>query len=102
MKELEDFIKNNSPNRRRSVLEPFREAIFKLYSDGFQIEQIQDFLKENKIKTSTQNIYRFLKSKKNSSLKNHKVVGEADHNLKSEEDVAEMTISDLRKRFKNK
>ena len=82
------------------MLEPFREAIFKLYSDGFQIEQIQNFLKENKIKTSTQNIYRFLKSKKNSSLKNHKVVGEADQNSASQVDAADLTLADLRKKFK--
>ena len=99
MKELEDFVRNNSPNRRKSVLEPFREAIFKLYGDGFKIEQIQDFLKENKIKTSKQNIYRFLKSKKNSFLKNQ-VVGEADQNSASQVDAADLTLADLRKKFK--
>ena len=99
MKDLDDFVKNNSPNRRKSKLEPFREAIYKLYNDGYQVEQILQFLQKNNVQTSKQNLYKFLKGQKNSSIKNP-VVGEADHNLNLTKNDDEITLSDLRKRFK--
>ena len=100
MKDLDDFVKNNSPNRRKSKLEPFREAIYKLYDDGYQVEQIIDFLSKNKVQTSKQNLYKFLKAQKNSLIKTT-IVGEADQNSnQTENDDEEITLSDLRKRFK--
>ena len=101
MKNLNDFLKNNEPERRISKIEPFRKEVFQLYEQGFKVEQIIDFLKGEKIETSKQNLYKFLKSK-NSSLKTP-VVGEANRNTNKTDDINEIdeiTISDLRKRFK--
>lgn len=98
MKKLESFKNSSPPKRRTSKLLKFKNEIFQLYNDGYQVQQIQDFLKMNNVETSIQNLYYFLKHQaKNFSIKTQKDVGEADQNPNS---VEGLSINDLRKRFK--
>lgn len=64
MKNLDQWCKSNQPQRRQSKLDNFQEAILKLYAEGYQIEQIQEFLRSQKIDVSVRYIRKYLKSKK--------------------------------------
>lgn len=67
MKSLEDFLKNETPKRKVSKLKELENEIVQLYNQGYQVEQIQKFLSENKISTERSNVYKFLKKTKNKS-----------------------------------
>lgn len=64
MKNLDQWCKSNQPQRRQSKLDNFQEAILKLYAEGYQIEQIQEFLRSQKIDVSVRYIRKYLKNKK--------------------------------------
>jgi len=66
MKTLDDFVKNNTPNRRKSALEAFSTEIMELYAKGFKVEQIHEFLKANSIKISKRRIWDFIAKSKTS------------------------------------
>ncbi len=65
MKSLEDFVSKNEPQRRTSKLKELENEIVQLYQNGYRVEQILEFLKNNKIKTSKRNLYKFLQKHKN-------------------------------------
>ena len=65
MKTLEQFCKQNEPKRRMSKLDPYYDEITELYDRGYQIEQIQDFLKSQKVNVSQSNLYKFLSKNQN-------------------------------------
>ncbi|MDD2653374.1 MAG: hypothetical protein PHX44_10045 [Sulfurimonas sp.] len=72
MKPLEKFKAQSPPKRRVSRLKKFETEIFELYADGYQVEQIQEFLAANGVKISVRAINKFkqnLSIKSNSSLK---------------------------------
>lgn len=71
MKTLEKFKAQSPPKRRVSRLKKYEKEILELYSEGYQVEQIQGFLLENDIKISVRAINKFKQnlSIKNSSLK---------------------------------
>jgi len=62
MKPLDSFIHKHPPNRRQSKLKPFKNEIVYLYENGYQVEQIQDFLMSQKVKITTAGIYKFLEN----------------------------------------
>jgi IS30 family transposase len=65
MNTLDQWCKVNNPSRRKSQLEPYHDEIVELYSRGYQIEQIQDFLKSQKVNVSQSNLYKFLSKNQN-------------------------------------
>ena len=75
MKTLDQWCKVNNPSRRKSQLDPFLEEITELYSRGYQIEQIQDFLKSQKVNVSQSNLYKFLSKKPNKKTVKKKTSG---------------------------
>lgn len=76
MKTLEDFMHKHPPNRRQSKLKPFQHEILEMYNQGYKVEQIQEWLKLNKITVSVRAINKFKQNlnSKNSSLKNPKKI----------------------------
>ena len=73
MKELDNFLKNNKPKKKVSKLDNFTTEIMELHHKNYQVEQIQEFLKAQKIEISTRRIYKFIKhnlTSKNFSLQN--------------------------------
>ena len=60
MKPLESFLNEHPPNRRQSLLQPFQDEIVHLYDNGYQVEQIQQWLETQKIKIKKVTIYKFL------------------------------------------
>lgn len=75
MKTLDQWCKTNDPNRRKSRLDAYHDEIVELYSRGYQIEQIQDFLKSQKIDVSQSNLYKFLSKKQKKETVKKKVSG---------------------------
>lgn len=71
MKPLEKFKAQSPPRRRVSRLKKYEKEILELYSEGYQVEQIQDFLVSNGINVTVDAINKFKRnlSIKNSSLK---------------------------------
>ena len=69
MKTLEQFCKQNEPKRRTSKLDAYYDEITELYNRSYQIEQIQDFLKSQKIDISVRGIRKYLKSRKTIQVK---------------------------------
>ena len=69
MKTLEQFCQENEPKRRMSKLVPYYDEITELYDRGYQIEQIRDFLKSQKIDISVRGIRKYLKSRKTIQVK---------------------------------
>ena len=69
MKTLEQFCKQNEPKRRMSKLDSYYDEITELYDRGYQIEQIRDFLKSQKIDISVRGIRKYLKSRKTIQVK---------------------------------
>ena len=65
MNTLDQWCKVNNPTRRKSQLEPYHDEIVELYGKGYQIEQIQDFLKSQKVNVSQSNLYKFLSKNQN-------------------------------------
>ena len=72
MKTLEDFMHKHPPNRRQSKLKPFQDEILQMYEAGYKVEQIQEWLAQNKITVSVRAINKFKQNlnSKNSSLEN--------------------------------
>lgn len=71
MKPLINFMANSPPKRRVSRLKKFETEILKLYAEGYQVEQIQEFLAANSVKVTVDAINKFKRnlSIKKSSLK---------------------------------
>lgn len=69
MKTLEQFCNQNEPKRRKSKLDAYYDEITELYDRGYQIEQIRDFLKSQKIDISVRGIRKYLKSRKTIQVK---------------------------------
>lgn len=67
MKDLGDFKQQGPPTRRTSKMKNFRNEILELYSEGYRVEQIQDFLSQNGINVTVDGINRF---KRNLSTQN--------------------------------
>ncbi len=111
MKVLEDFLKKVTPNKRKSKLYKFKDAILELYNKDYSIEQIQIFLKEQKIETTKQNIYYFINRikkkgvKKNFSLQTNKEnddgenkgTGDNDNTEVPNEEREEVTLTSMRR-----
>ena len=57
---LEEF-KSNKKKKKVSLLDKFKDEILELYNDGYSQETIVEFLKSKKIKTTRQNVSRYLK-----------------------------------------
>lgn len=70
MKPLEKFKSREPPKRRTSRLKKYETEILQLYNEGYQVEQIQEFLSLHGIKVSVRAINKFKQnlSTKNSSL----------------------------------
>ena len=68
MKTLDQWCKTNHPQRRKSKLEDFHAEITELYSRGYQIEQIQLFLKSQNIEVSVRYIRKYIKNKRTSKI----------------------------------
>lgn len=69
METLQQWCKQNEPKRRMSKLDPYYDEITELYDRGYQIEQIRDFLKSQKIDISVRGIRKYLKSRKTIQVK---------------------------------
>lgn len=98
MKILEDFKSREPPKKRVSQLKKFQNEVKELHELDYTVEQIQDFLKLQKIKISTRRIYQFIKSKKNLSNKNFSLQT-PDRNTvekKSDEQEDEITFKNFR------
>ncbi len=59
MKILDKFCSQSPPKRRVSRLKKYETEILKLYTDGYQVEQIQEFLASNGVKVSVRAINKF-------------------------------------------
>lgn len=59
MKKLESFKAQSPPKRRISRLKKFETEILQLYNEGYQVEQIQDFLLQNGVSVSVRAINKF-------------------------------------------
>lgn len=57
---IAEFKKKNQP-KKVSTLKKFESEILELYSDGYSLKTIAQFLKENGIKTTFQNVSKFIK-----------------------------------------
>lgn len=92
MKPLEKF-KASPPKRRVSRLKKFETEILQLYEEGYQVEQIQEFLRQNGVKVTVDAINKFKRnlSIKNSFLKTSS--SEAAQNSKIEKTVEELKNS---------
>lgn len=58
--ELEKFKQRVQPNSRRSKLDKFITEIFALRNDGYTLQQIADFLKENGTVVTRQSVQEFI------------------------------------------
>jgi len=105
MKTLDSFTRKIKPNRRKSKLVKFEKEIHELYKNGYQVEQIQEFLKKNEIQVSLSYIWRFLKlnknlDKKSFSLKtptSSEVVTKSVKELQTESKSMQAFFSDINK-----
>ena len=105
MKTLESFLKKNLPMRRKSKLAEFKNEIFELYSRGFKVEQIQEFLIDNGVKKiSKQAIYDFLNKNKNGeqSQSIKKIENNNEKEIKHEEVSNPSSMKELREQFKKR
>lgn len=59
MKKLESFKAQSPPKRRVSRLKKYEKEILELYDDGYRVEQIQDFLRQNGINVTVDAINKF-------------------------------------------
>jgi len=57
---LEDFKKSNKP-KRVSILFSFKSEILELHNSNYSLISIQKFLEKNEIKTTFQNLHKFIK-----------------------------------------
>lgn len=58
---LEKFKSREPPKRRVAKLEKIKVEVFDLYQSGYQVEQIQEFAKLEKIEVSLRTISRYLR-----------------------------------------
>lgn len=104
MKTLEKFCSTSPPKRKVSKLKKYEQEIIKLYLNGYQVEQIQEFLNLQKIEISTRQIYQFLKKNlnKNFSLEtpDRVTVGKKSDKTAEQGEVAEEDEINLRN-FRN-
>ena len=56
---IEEFKKQNKP-KRTSKLMGYKKEISMLYKDSYSLSSIQEFLKKNRVKTTIQNIHKFI------------------------------------------
>lgn len=68
MKKLESFKNREPPKRRVSKLEKIKTEVIDLYQSGYQVQQIQEFAKLEKIEVSISSIKRFLSKLKASNF----------------------------------
>ena len=68
---LEEFMKNNQPQKNRSKMKSFRDEILKLKKSDYTVQQIQDFLKDNNVETSTRNIHYYIARELRKETKNN-------------------------------
>lgn len=67
--DLVSFLKTRTPNKRRSLLAPYKEQILYLKKQGFTEPAILDFLKEKKnVKVSQPTLNAFIKKHKNPKM----------------------------------
>lgn len=103
MKALDDFLQKVEPKKRKSKLIRFRNEILKLFENDYTVQQIQFFLKKQKVETSIQNIYKFLKKqKKQQEVKKNfplQKSGESNEPIKIDK---EMNFSEFRQKFQQK
>jgi len=59
--DLEEFLKLNKPQKRKSKFFRFRDEILILKKEGFTLKKIQEFLELNGIKSDLANLSRFIK-----------------------------------------
>lgn len=59
MKTLDSFRGQSPPKRRVSRLKKFETEILQLYDEGYQVEQIQEFLLQNGVKVTVDAINKF-------------------------------------------
>lgn len=60
---VEEFMKQEQGSGKRSRLEPYKEAIMTLKSNGYSYEQIIKFLLQNDIEISKTALHNFVKSR---------------------------------------
>lgn len=65
MKSLDSFLKKYKPQKKRkSKLRPFKNEIFELFEQDYQIKFIQIFLRSKNVVVAESTIYHFLKTEK--------------------------------------
>lgn len=89
---LINFMANSPPKRRVSRLKKFETEILQLYNDGYQVEQIQEFLAANNIKVSVRAINKF-KRNLSKTFPYKPSSSEAAQNSKIEKTVEELKNS---------
>jgi arginine repressor len=81
---LEDF-KNKKKPKNPSALDKFRKEIIELVNDNYSQMSICEFLEKNGVKTSQQNLSRYIKSlSKNETGKVLKIEDKPKESLKNE------------------
>jgi len=65
MKTLESFKKSNKAKKRVSKLLNYKDEIMDLYFENYTIEQILEFLKNNKVQISRAALYNYINRNKN-------------------------------------
>jgi arginine repressor len=81
---LEDF-KNKKKPKNPSVLDKFKKEIIELVNDNYSQMSICEFLEKNGVKTSQQNLSRYIKSlSKNETGKVLKIEDKPKESLKNE------------------
>ena len=58
---LDEFMKQQPPKKARTILAPFLDDILTLKKEGYTEAVILEYLTENGVKTSQQNLNRFLR-----------------------------------------
>lgn len=69
--DIEEFLKQEKPRGKRSILEPFREKILTLKKERYTDSQVKNWLASNGILISRQAIQQFIK--KNKEVKNREI-----------------------------
>jgi ERCC4-related helicase len=63
---LKEFKKSKN-QKQISVLDKFKTEILDLHNDNYSLVSIQEFLKDNGVKTTFQNLSKYIKKIKNST-----------------------------------
>jgi len=101
MKALDDFLKKVEPKKRKSKLIKFRDEILKLFENDYTVQQIQFFLKKQKVETSIPNIYKFIK-KQQEVKKNFPLQKSGEMSNEPIKVDKEMNFSEFRQKFQQK